>query len=152
MPQIKIPKPTPAKKCPCGAPLGHTGKHWPKLVTMAIIATALFLGPFWANAEVFSSASVRFNNENIHTTTHPAPIGQTFEFGDLTIIPLEDGKTLMIDRYILEPEYGVSIFRYQIDDAFWFVTNKGVIYGENSIGMGPMASTSLQALSIYLTL
>lgn len=105
-----------------------------------------------AHAEVVTGAEVRFNNDNIHTSVQPAPIGDTYDFGALTIIPLEDGKTLLVDRYILEPEYGISIFRYQIDEAYWFVTSKGVIWGENTLGFEPMAGTSLQALSVYLTL
>jgi len=32
MKEIKIPPPDP-NKCACGAPWGHTGKHWPELST-----------------------------------------------------------------------------------------------------------------------
>lgn len=90
------------------------------------------------------SASVRFNNDNLLTTPQPAPIDSGWDYGTMQIIPLEQGKTLIVSRYILAPEYGVKIFKYQLDDAWWYVTNKGVIYGTE-------AATDLQALSIYLT-
>jgi hypothetical protein len=117
-----------------------------------IVIALVLIGLFAHASEVPMSATVRFNNDNIHSTSQPAPINGGWDFGDMKIIPLEQGKTLMVYRYILEPEYNVSIWRYEIDDAYWFVTNRGVIYGDNSVGVEPMASTSLQALSIYLTL
>ena len=96
--------------------------------------------------------SVRFNNDNLMTTPQPAPIGGGWDFGTMSIIPLNEGKTLIVERYLLEPEYGISIWKYSMDDAYWYVTNRGIIYGENGVGLEPMASSSLQALSIYLTL
>jgi len=121
-------------------------------LVMALFGYALRGIQFVYAEEVSVLTEVRFNNDNIHTSVQPAPISSGYDFGTLSIIPLEDGKTLMVERYILEPEYGVSIFKYSLDEAFWYVTNKGVIYGENSVGFEPMASTPLQALSIYLTL
>jgi hypothetical protein len=104
-----------------------------------------------ASADTGVTATVRFNNDNLATTPQPAPVGGSYDFGDLSIIPLEDGKTLFVERYILDPEHGVSIWKYKLDDAYWFVTGKGVIWGENAVGLEPMAETGLQALSIYLT-
>lgn len=103
---------------------------------------------------VTMGASTIFNNDNLLTTPQPAPVEGVgpFDFGNMQIIPLQEGKTLIVHRYILDPEFGVNIWRYEMDQAYWFVTNKGVIYGMNNVGATPMASTSLQALSIYLTL
>jgi hypothetical protein len=105
-----------------------------------------------AKAQVGTIVSVLFNNDNLMSTPQPAPIGENWSFGSTTIIALEEGKTLIVEAYILDPEYEVNIWKYSMDQAYWYVTNKGIIYGENSVGNEPMASTSLQALSIYLTL
>jgi len=120
-----------------------------------LIFSAVYVLLTWspAHAQVAStSAAVRFNNDNLMTTPQPAPVASGYDFGDMSIIPLQEGKTLIVHKYILDPEYQVDIWEYQMDDAYWWVTNKGVIFGENSVGDLPMASSSLQALSIYLTL
>lgn len=104
-----------------------------------------------ASADVSVGTIIKFNNDNILTTPHPAPVSGGWDFGDMRIIPLESGKTMFVERYIISPEYGVSIFKYSIDDAYWYVTDKGIIYGSNEVGIYPMASSGLQALSIYLT-
>lgn len=122
-----------------------------------LIGVVLAIVCVYARAEaqvVTMGASTLFNNDNLLSTPQPAPVAGVgpYDFGDMQIIPLEQGKTLIVHRYILEPEYGVNIWRYEMDDAYWFVTNKGVIYGVNNVGAEPMAETGLQALSIYLTL
>lgn len=117
------------------------------LLVIAFISGFLLivLSPVVTNADTTVTAAVRFNNDNLLTTPQPKPIGMEWEFGSTTIIALEGGYTLIAERYILDPEQGVSISRYSIDDAWWYVTNKGVIYGTE-------ATTGLQALSIYLTM
>lgn len=123
----------------------NTQKKLLALYYLVIVLVACFLMVAIVSAqEVGMSASVRFNNDNLLTTPQPAPINAGWDFGTMQIIPLEQGKTLIVSRYILAPEYGVKIYKYELDDAWWYVTNKGVIYGTE-------ASTSLQALSIYLT-
>jgi hypothetical protein len=123
----------------------NTQKKLLALYYLVIVMALCFLMVTIVSAqEIGVTASVRFNNENLLTTPQPAPINVGFDFGTMEIIPLEQGKTLIVSRYLLAPEYGVSIFKYQLDDAWWYVTNKGVIYGTE-------ASTDLQALSIYLT-
>lgn len=118
-----------------------------------IIALLVGLSATVAYAQVVDvTATVNFTNNNLMSSYQPAPIGGSYDFGTMQIIPLEMGKTLIVERYILEPEYGVAIWKYSMDSAYWYVTNKGIIYGENSVGYEPMASSSMQALSIYLTL
>lgn len=122
------------------------------LVVILIATTCVYAR---ADAQVVTmGASTLFNNDNLLSTPQPAPVTGVgpYDFGDMQIIPLQRGKTLIVHRYILDPEYGVAIWKYEMDDAYWFVTNKGVIYGMNNVGNEPMAETGLQALSIYLTL
>ena len=119
----------------------------PKLNAMAYLILVFvflfgFLVAFMAHGDTTVTAGVRFNNDNLLTSPQPKPIGMEWEFGSTTIIALEDGKTLIAERYILDPEQGVNISKYMLDDAFWYVSNKGVIFAE----------TNLQALSIYLTM
>lgn len=118
-----------------------------------ILILATLTLPLIVSAFVNVTASVDFTNDNLLSSPQPAPVEGVgpYDFGDMKIIPLQQGKTLIVHRYILDPEYGVNIWRYEMDEAYWFVTNKGIIYGQNNVGNEPMASTSLQALSIYLT-
>jgi hypothetical protein len=100
--------------------------------------------------QVDVSASVLFNNDNINVIPQPKTVSQEFgDFNGETHFALEGGKTL-----IMYPAYiqGIKLYRFELDNAYWWVSDKGIIWGTNTVGDTPMAGYDLQALSIYLTL
>jgi hypothetical protein len=99
-----------------------------------------------ANAEeVNLTASVRLNNDNLHTSYQAPPVSVQFEEGAWIAI-LEDGKMFACKDIYETPR----LVKCEIDDAYWYLHDNGIIWGTNSIGKTPQASSDLQALSILL--
>jgi hypothetical protein len=62
---------------------------------------------------------------------------------------LEDGNTLSLTRNAYE---GIRIWKFAIGDAYWWVTDKGIIWGEGVSDELPHASTDEEAYALYFTL
>lgn len=101
----------------------------------------LFAGS--ANAQTFLS------NENILTERHPAPLMTEEDPATASEFPLEDGNTLSLTRNAYE---GIRIWRFTVGEAYWWVTDKGIIWGAGVADDLPHASTDEEAYALYFTL
>jgi hypothetical protein len=108
------------------------------LLSCAVIFIVSILLPFIAHAEIPD----RYTNQNMFAegTTHDRPV--TFEldghggFAGYTQL----GKVFR--QYPVLPDSGVRLHRFEIGEAFFFVSDRGVI----------QAPSNIAALSIYHTL
>lgn len=130
-----------------------------KLINLfAIIAAIYFIGMLFAlipaRAEVTSTtASVPVNNDNLLLTPMPAPVGTISDMGTQMIYELADGTALIVNDNIysgVEVYAQVHFARYEWQNAYWWVYDGGIIWGENNVGLEPQASSSVQVLSIVL--
>ncbi len=90
-----------------------------------------------------------FSNENIMTERHPAPLVTEEDPATATEFALEDGNTLSLTRNAYE---GVRLWKFTIGDAYWWVTDKGIIWGEGVLDELPHARTEEEAYALYFTL
>jgi len=94
-----------------------------------------------------SIAVVLWNNNNFHTTPHPEVA--YFEIvNEETVGTLVDG-TEFTQKNVLD-NLGVKFQKFEMQNEYHWVTDRGIIWGENMAGMYPQASNDLQAMSIYL--
>lgn len=84
-------------------------------------------------------AAFTYTNENIHTVYHEAPAyflrSNTGEVSGATV------SGMVFRQYNILPHSGYRLQRFQIGEAFWYVSDRGVIW----------AASDLEALSIYLS-
>ena len=90
--------------------------------------------------EILVTATILCNNFNLNSYPCNAPIAEFHQVEKGFEGVLESGITFT-QLNVLEGDYG-RIMRISIQDAYWFITDKGVIW----------ADTEIEALSIYLTL
>jgi hypothetical protein len=93
-------------------------------------------------------AAAPLSNDTLLTHPHPRPIAS--EERDLLgmTVALEHG-VLMIDRATIK---GVRLWRFTIDDAYWWVSDRGIIWGKGTPGATRTASSADEALAIYVTM
>lgn len=121
-----------------------------KTIKIIAILTALFVGwlvfvlSLTAHAQgITTSLKVPCTNQNFETSPYcQAPVDwfaymtndrEDF-YGQLT-------SGAQFTQFNVTNELGVRLQKFVLEEAYWYVTDKGVIYAEND----------LQALSIYLT-
>ena len=99
----------------------------------------LFAAGLFIMIPAVSSASTLYTNENIHYVYHEAPA--TFDF-------LENGEVvgatvsgIPFRQRNIANMYGIDLQRFEIGLAYWYVSDRGVIWAEND----------LVALSIYIS-
>jgi hypothetical protein len=80
-----------------------------------------------AFAPIESLASVDFSNEQLLFAPHPKPIVVSEDGLGSPVILLDDGNTLSVSSLTF---LGTRVLRFDLGHAFWWVTQKGVIYGE----------------------
>lgn len=93
--------------------------------------------------------AVEFTNANFHTTPHPRPLALTESTVVQDSFAFEEDKTLYVDKAVVG---GVRIWRFDFDQAFWWVTDKGIIWGTGTTTVGPVASDDEEAYLVYATL
>jgi hypothetical protein len=105
-----------------------------------ILLTILFVSIYVTFTTPVIAAVVPLTNETLTTAQHPAPAwfdgNQVDGFFGETV----DGR-IFTQRPITN-EFGIRLHRFQIDEVYFYVSDRGVIYAPNN----------LVALSIYLTL
>lgn len=89
------------------------------------------------------------NNENLLTERHPAPLMTEEDPATASEFLLENGSTLSLTRNAYE---GIRIWRFAVGDAYWWVTDKGIIWGEGTGDDLPHARTDEEAYALYFTL
>lgn len=93
---------------------------------LALLAV-LFLCPASA------SAQAPFSNQTLQREAHPRPIATSQEEIESDTIPLESGKTLRVFRQEI---HGVGLWRFEFDNAYWWVSSRGVIWGRGTHAFG----------------
>jgi hypothetical protein len=86
--------------------------------------------------------AVTFTNTTLQTTPHPKPILSTEEGARANSVPLEEAKTLNVFRNTI---HGISLWRFELDEAYWWVTPKGVIWGKGTQEVSSSTSALLEA-------
>lgn len=113
------------------------------LSTKTIIVTlSIVIAPFCCYANTEESTSIFYTNENIILTPHPEP--ESFEVNEVNeILGLTTNKVQFSQINICNDF--TKLQKFQIQEAWWYISDKGIIgYGEGI--------SDLQALSIYLAL
>ena len=110
------------------------------LLSGAVVSLYLVANPAFA---------VTFTNTNLYTTPHPKPVAITKNVASTNEFALEGGKSLRVYRNTIE---GIRIWRFELDRAVWWVTDKGVIRGVDSPRKGRYAVDDDDAYRVYLSL
>lgn len=108
---------------------------------MRIITALIFMVAFVP----FYTASARevperYTNENILTSLHEAPLEFAVDEAGDAVGTTTSGRQFR--QYAIGTPESIRLQRFQIDDAFWYVSDKGIIW----------ADSDLSALSVYLSL
>jgi hypothetical protein len=88
-------------------------------------------------------------NININSTAHPAPLAPETDPATTNAFTLEDGTTLSVARNQNE---GVRIWKFSVGDAYWWITDKGIIWGAGTPGIAYTAATEEEAYALYRTM
>jgi hypothetical protein len=96
-----------------------------------------------AAEQTYVTASVGWNNDNIHTQRHPAPLA-LIETEEGFQAPLEDGSTLYVTKVTNE------FYEFKLENATWWIYNDLFIWGTNKVGKTPQADNQIQAFSIAM--
>ena len=113
------------------------------LLSALLILYIAFLGSFAVLAQTIITASVEWNNDNIHTQEQPAPV-EVHETHYGFWAYMQDGS--FMNCYKLDNGF----YRYEMGSAYWWIYYNKVVWGKNNIGVNPQADNDLQALSIAL--
>lgn len=110
------------------------------LIALGIVAGHLLYANFAEAASITTSLKVPCTNENFeHSPYCQAPVDWFVVNDDGSSFgQLESGAQFV--QYPLTNEIGVNLQRFQLEEAYWYVSTMGIIYAEND----------LQALSIFL--
>jgi hypothetical protein len=109
-------------------------KMWRYVFAIGAFATVLFATPTLAFARGFDRD---FTNASLDTKTQPKPVGVSDRSHAADAVALENGDSLRIFRRNIN---GVALWRFSLDDAYWWVTDKGVIYGKGTAKAGSAAA------------
>jgi len=81
-----------------------------------------------------------YTNDNIWTSTHDTPVTINLDAEGNFYGETETGKVYRQTN--IENSLGIRLHKFSIDEAFWYVSDRGIIE----------APSNVVALSIYLTL
>lgn len=112
------------------------------IITVTILCMEIFSVPV-------AFAYVPLTNNNVRVAPHPKPVATGADLGSASAIPLENGSTFRIERNEIE---GVRLWKFSVDNAYWWVTDRGIIWGSSTLSMIPQAETNENAYQVYLTL
>jgi hypothetical protein len=106
---------------------------WPLIVCATIV--------LWCASFVYAFAAIpaTYTNDNFLTSTHDAPVMFTQDAAGNFSGYTKSGKTF--EQLVIHNGLGVKLHRFMIDEAFFYISDKGIIWAENDT----------VALSIYLT-
>ncbi len=103
------------------------------VLTLGVIASLLFA------TNTFAAIPDRYTNNNIWTSEHDMPVTVTADERGNFSGTTATGK--LYYQYHIENSLAIRLMRFQIDDAFFYISDHGII----------VASSDTVALSIYLT-
>jgi len=75
------------------------------------------------------ASATTFTNATLQTEPHPKPALSSEESARTNSVPLEEDKTLRVFRNII---HGIPLWRFELDDAYWWVSQKGIIWGKGT--------------------
>lgn len=101
----------------------------------AFLLSVVLLSPLAVFAR---EVPTRYTNTNIETSRHEKPATFYVE-RDGALGKTESGRRFY--QYAVAQPYGVRMHRFEIDDAFWYISDRGIIWADSDI----------IALSIYLS-